>query len=91
MDAVIMPQLAWKDSVRREPALARMARPEQITVAQRDRRCLISPASDLSMAELDNALEAMERDGSLPAMRVRLGLPPAAANAGAIVNHVPRR
>lgn len=77
VDAVIMPSLAWIDSIRREPALAGMARAEQITIARRDRTCLVSPASDLSVADLDQALLALEADGSLPAMRDRLGLSPA--------------
>lgn len=76
VDAIIMPRLAWIDSIRREPALAGLARPEQITIARRDRTCLVSPASDLPMADLDAVLEALEADGTLPSLRDRMGLTP---------------
>ncbi len=92
VDAVIMPRLAWLDSIKREPALARMARPEPITIATRERSCLISPASDLSVAEVDNALLSLEEDGSLTVMRTRLGQPvPGAGTMGTIMNGTPRR
>lgn len=93
VDAVIMPRLAWQDSVAREPALARLARPEQITIATRERNCLVSPTSDLSMADLNNALLSLEEDGSLPAMRARLGLPLpiTGSSLGTMVEGAPRR
>lgn len=91
VDAVIMPRLAWLDAIKRDPSLTRMARTEQIITATRERTCLVSPASDLSVAELNVAIQSMEEDGSLPAMRASLGLPQPVTGGGADADMVPRR
>ncbi|MBJ7415556.1 MAG: transporter substrate-binding domain-containing protein [Niveispirillum sp.] len=74
LDAVILPLATWRLAVSRDEALAKVARPDFIPVAARDRVCLVSPASPVTVPEMNLAIQSLASDGTLAVMLRDLGL-----------------
>jgi polar amino acid transport system substrate-binding protein len=65
LDAVILPSLVWRNAIHQNPELAKAVRPEKLILTAQARTCLVSPASAVSVEEVNRALEIMRNDGSL--------------------------
>ncbi|MBP7335173.1 ABC transporter substrate-binding protein [Niveispirillum sp.] len=74
LDAVILPLAAWRLALSRDPSLAGAVRPDFISVAVRERVCLVSPSSPVTVPEMNMAIQSLAADGTLPAMIRAMGL-----------------
>lgn len=79
LDAVILPLAAWRQALARDPSVAGVARPDVIQIARRERTCLVSPSSTVTVAEMDEAIQSLTDDGTLPALVRAMGLDPIGA------------
>ncbi|MFV3129402.1 substrate-binding periplasmic protein [Niveispirillum sp. KHB5.9] len=93
LDAVILPLAAWRQALARDPSVAGAVRPDTIRIARRERTCLISPASTVTVAEMDEAIRSLTDDGTLPSLVRAMGLEPigAAAPLSAATAQAPAR
>lgn len=74
LDAIILPALAWSHALAREPGLAKAARPDPIALDSRPRSCLISPAGNVSVEAVDQAIAALQESRWLQGLTRRYGL-----------------
>lgn len=74
LDAIILPALAWSHAVAAEPTLAKAARPDSIALDSRSRSCLVSPAGNVSVAAVDQAIAALQESRWLQGLTKRYGL-----------------
>lgn len=74
LDAVILPMAAWRLALSRDPALAGAVRPDFIPVAVRERVCLISPSSPVSVPDINLAIQSLLADGTLSTLVRAMGL-----------------
>lgn len=74
LDAVILPLAAWRLALSRDPALAGGVRPDHISIAVRERTCLVSPSSTIGVPEMDMAIRSLVADGTLPNLIRHMGL-----------------
>lgn len=81
LDAVILPLAAWRLALSRDPAMAGSVRPDHISIAVRERVCLVAPSSPVSVPEMDMAIRSLAADGTLPAFVRDMGLDPVGQSA----------
>ena len=74
IDALIIPEVAWAYALAREPWLARAIRPERVALSTHSRACLVSPAGNASVAEVDGAITALKQTHWLEGLIRRFSL-----------------
>lgn len=74
LDAVILPLASWRLALSRDPMMAKIARPDFISIAARDRVCLVSPLSPVTVPEMNLAIQSLAADGTLAVLVRDLGL-----------------
>lgn len=74
LDAVILPLASWRLALSRDPMLAKVARPDFISIAARDRVCLVSTHSPVTVPEMNLAIQSLSADGTLALLVRDLGL-----------------
>jgi ABC-type amino acid transport substrate-binding protein len=65
VDAVILPLATWRLALSRDATLAEAARPDFIPIAVRDRVCLVSPSSPVTVSAMNQAIQSLAADGTL--------------------------
>lgn len=76
LDAVILPLAAWRYMLSRDPSLAGSVRPDFISIAARDRMCLVSPSGTVTVAEMNAAIQTLADDGTLTGLVRAIGVEP---------------
>lgn len=83
LDAAILPLASLTHALHQDPALARSFRADYITIAMRERVCLVSPSSPVTVPEFNLAIRSLDADGQLPAMVGAMGLRTSAPSSSA--------